>query len=106
MNGTKAASFSDQVPEEVSSQRLQRLIHLQEKRQAEMLQRFLGKEDHVLVESLSKRSDSSVSGKGRYGISITLPGKSEDIGRCIKVRVNEVKNNSLLADRCEIAEKE
>lgn len=105
-NGTKAASFSDQVPEEVSSRRLQRLIHLQEKRQAEMLQRFLGKEEHVLVESLSKRSDSFVSGKGRYGISITLPGTSEDIGRCIKVRVNEVKNNSLLADRCEIAEKE
>ena len=99
--GTRAAAMEGQIPEEVSKERIQRLIALQESLQQETLLRFLGQEEEVLVEGLSRRSDLAVSGKGRHGISITLPGTSEDAGKIIPCRITEVKNNTLMAERLE-----
>ena len=93
--GTKAASMPDQVPAEVSSERIQRLIALQEKRQREELTRFVGMRESVLVEGLSKRSAEQVSGRGRHGISVTLPGSEADIGTIVDVRIEGVKQNTL-----------
>ena len=97
--GTVAASMPDQIPEDVATDRIKRLIDLQEKRQREMMARFVGQEEEVLVEGLSKRSDTAVSGKGLHGVSITLPGSASDIGQIIRVRVTEQKNNTLMAER-------
>lgn len=97
--GTKAASYEDQVPPEVASRRLQALISLQDKKQHSSMTRFVGQRESVLVEAISKRSRDFVSGKGRHGLSITCPGDTNDIGRCVDVLVTEVKNNTLLARR-------
>ena len=99
--GTRAAAMEDQIPEEVSSRRIQELISLQEGLQRETLSRFLGSEEKVLVESVSRRSDQAVSGKGTHGISITLPGRSEDIGHIVPCRITGIKNNTLIAERTE-----
>ena len=99
--GTRAAAMEDQIPEEVSSRRIQELISLQEELQRETLSRFLGSEEKVLVESVSRRSNQAVSGKGTHGISITLPGRSEDIGRIVPCRITGIKNNTLIAERTE-----
>ena len=64
-----------------------------------MMSRFVGQEEEVLVEGLSRRSAQQVSGKGRHGISITLPGCEKDIGEIVRVRVTSLKNNTLLAER-------
>ena len=53
----------------------------------------------MLVEGLSRRSDKQVSGHGRHGVGITLPGTEEDIGKIIRVRVTAMKNNTLVAER-------
>ena len=97
--GTAAAAMPDQIPVDVATDRIQRLIALQEKRQLERQARFVGTEERVLVESLSRRSDAFVSGKGRHGISITLPGSEKDIGQIVPVRVTGQKNNTLTAER-------
>ncbi len=97
--GTKAASMPEQVPEDVASDRIQRLIALQDRRQREAMARFVGMEEEVLVEGLSRRSDHAVSGKGRHGVSITCPGGLADVGQIIRVRVTEIKNNTLMAER-------
>ena len=97
--GTKAAGMADQIPAEVAADRIQRLISLQETRQRECLKRFVGQEEEVLVEGLSKRSDAAVSGKGRHGVSITFPGSAADIGQIVSVHVTGVKNNTLTAER-------
>ena len=97
--GTAAAKMEDQVPEDVATDRIQRLIALQDRRQKEEMHRFLGKEEEVLVEGLSRRSDTAVSGKGRHGVSITFPGSEEDVGKIVRVRVTEIKNNTLMAER-------
>ena len=102
--GTRAAAMPDQVPEEISADRIQRLIALQERLQKETLRRFIGLKEEVLIEGLSRRSDEAVSGKGRHAVSITLPGGRGDIGRIVPCIVTEIKNNTLIAERIGEAE--
>ena len=61
--------------------------------------RFVGMEEEVLVEGLSRRSTKAVSGHGKHGVSITLPGTEADIGQIVRVRVTAMKNNTLVGER-------
>ena len=97
--GTRAAAMEGQIPEEISKERIQKLITLQEGLQQETLKRFTGTEEEVLVEGFSRRSGKAVSGKGRHGVSITLPGSAGDIGEIVRCRVTEMKQNTLIAER-------
>ena len=97
--GTRAAAMAGQIDEAVATDRIQRLIALQDQCQKEAMARFLGQEEEGLVEGLSRRSDKAGSGKGRHGGSITLPGTEEDVGQIVRVRVTEIKNNTLMAER-------
>lgn len=97
--GTVAAKMDDQVPEDIATDRIKRLIAVQEEGQRKAMSRFIGMEEEVLVEGLSRRSDKDVSGHGRHGVSITLPGNKKDIGKIIRVRVTAMKNNTLVGER-------
>ena len=97
--GTLAAGMDGQIDPAVSTERIQKLIDLQEKLQQETLKRFIGAEEEVLVEGYSRRSRLDVSGKGTHGISVTLRGGSEDLGRIVRCRITGLKNNTLTAER-------
>ena len=97
--GTKAAAMENQVDPDTAAFRIQELIRIQEELQKETLKRFIGTEEEVLAESLSKRDDRAVSGKGRHAVSVTIPGGAEDIGRIIRCRITDVKNNTLMGER-------
>lgn len=51
------------------------------------------------MESVSRRSDLAVSGKSRYGLSVTIPGSESDVGKIIPVTITQVLNNTLMAER-------
>ncbi len=97
--GTVAADMPDQIPEDVATDRIKRLIAAQEESQRKALARFIGMEEEVLVEGLSRRSDRQVSGHGRHGVGITLPGNENDIGTIVRVRITAMKNNTLVGER-------
>ena len=99
--GTRAAEMPDQVAPDTANRRIQRLIDLQENLQKETLSRYIGQREEVLVEGLSRRSDSDVSGKGLHGVSVTMPGDREMIGRIIPCRITGIKNNTLIGERIE-----
>ena len=99
--GTRAASMTEQVPSEVAQARLEKLLKVQEEAQAAAQKRFLGMEEEVLVESLSRRSDKAVSGKGLHGVSVTFLGSAADIGQIVRVRITECANNTLRGERIE-----
>ena len=99
--GTKAAKMEGLVPEEVSSERIQRLIALQESLQQETLSRFIGQEEEILVEGISRRSREAVSGKGKHAVSVTVQGSEADIGKILRCRVTGLKNNTLTGERTE-----
>ena len=97
--GTRAAAMDGQTDPAVATARIQELIAFQEGLQQETMKRFIGTEEEVLAEGLSKRSSVEISGKGTHGISVTLPGDDHDIGRIIRCRISGLKNNTLTADR-------
>ena len=97
--GTKAADMEGMMPEEVSAERIKRLIDLQEGLQQETLKRFIGQEEEILVEGLSRRSSLAVSGKGRHAVSVTVEGGEQDIGQILKCRITGLKNNTLTGER-------
>ena len=97
--GTRAAKMEGLIPDDISRERIQRLIALQEELQQDTLKRFIGIEEEILVEGLSRRSRLAVSGKGRHAVSITVNGSSEDIGQILKCRVTGLKNNTLTGER-------
>jgi tRNA-2-methylthio-N6-dimethylallyladenosine synthase len=97
--GTKAAEMDGIIPDTVSTERIQRLIALQESLQQETLKRFIGQEEEILVEGLSRRSRLAVSGKGRHAVSVTVDGTEQDIGQILKCRITNLKNNTLTGER-------
>ena len=97
--GTKAASMDGQIDPAAATARIKELIALQERLQQETLKRFVGTEEEILAEGLSRRSDREISGHGRHAVSITVPGGAGDIGKIIRCRVNGLKNNTLTAER-------
>ena len=97
--GTRAAEMEGIIPDEVSTARIQRLIALQESLQQETLKRFIGQEEEILVEGLSRRSKLAVSGKGRHAVSVTVDGSEQDIGKILKCRIVNLKNNTLTGER-------
>jgi tRNA-2-methylthio-N6-dimethylallyladenosine synthase len=97
--GTRAAKMEGMLPAEVTSERIRRLIDLQERLQQETLQRFVGTEEEILVEGLSRRSGTAVSGKGKHAVSVTVDGGPEDIGTILRCRITGLKNNTLTGER-------
>ena len=97
--GTGAAKMPNQVPEDVSSRRIQELLKVQEECQKKAMARFVGTEEEVLVEGLSRRSDTDVSGHGLHGLSVTFPGTESDVGEIVRVKIVGAKNNTLTGER-------
>jgi tRNA-2-methylthio-N6-dimethylallyladenosine synthase len=97
--GTRAAEMPGQIPGDEATERIKRLIDLQESLQQDTMKRFIGTEEEILVEGLSRRSDLAVSGKGMHGISISVDGNGNDIGTILKCRVTGLKNNTLMGER-------
>ena len=64
-------------------------------------QSMIGKHENVLVESLSKRDERKVSGKGTRGITVTLDGTEADIGTIIPVTITSAAVNTLRGERTE-----
>ena len=97
--GTKAAGMEGQIDAEVSAKRIQELIDLQEKLQQETLRRFVGTDEEILVEGYSRRSKLDISGKGKHGISVTMRGGGEDLGKIVRCRITGLKNNTLTGEK-------
>ena len=85
--GTKAAKFTDQIPEEVRLNRLQRLIKQQEKITQKKYMEMIGSTKEVYVENISRRSKYEVAGKTRDFKVTVFPGNEELIGKFINVKV-------------------
>ncbi len=93
--GTRAASFPDDTPYEVKSERIQRLIDLQQAISLEVLEAQVGKHEQVLVEAVSTRDDASVGGKTPRGHMVNLQGGRELIGRFVDVEITSAGRNTL-----------
>ena len=93
--GTRAASYPDDTPYEVKSERIQRLIDLQQAISLEVLERQVGKRERVLVEAVSTRDSGSVGGKTPRGHMVNFPGDARLIGQFAEVEITSAGRNTL-----------
>ena len=97
--GTRAAEFPDETPEAVKSERIQRLIDLQQAIALEVLKQQVGRVETVLVESVSTRDSGSVGGKTPRGHMVNFPGDSRLIGQFVDVEITSAGRNTLRGRR-------
>ena len=99
--GTRAAAMEGRIPEAESTRRIEQLIREVEASTSRVHQSMIGRHENVLVESLSKRDERKVSGKGTRGITVTLDGTEADIGTIIPVTITSAAVNTLRGERTE-----
>ncbi|MDO4866539.1 MAG: tRNA (N6-isopentenyl adenosine(37)-C2)-methylthiotransferase MiaB [Clostridia bacterium] len=97
--GTRATALPDDTPYEVKSERIQRLIDLQQAISLEALEAQVGKRETVLVESVSTRDAGSVGGKTPRGHMVNFPGGPELIGSFAEVEITSAGRNTLRGRR-------
>ena len=93
--GTPAASMPDQIPREVSSARMERLLGLGAKIADERNARFVGRTLRVLVEDISKNEPEKLTGRGDPVRPIHFAGGADLIGQFVNVKITEAKTYCL-----------
>lgn len=93
--GTRAADMPDQIPEEVSSRRIQKLIAIQKENTRRNYAGYIGQVHSVLVEEASKRDEHQMAGKDEYNITVNFPGNKDLIGRIVRVKITSAGESTL-----------
>lgn len=95
--GTPAARFEDQIPEEVKHERFDRLVDCINRISLEKNECYVGKTYKVLVEGTSKTDDNTFSGRteGFKLVNFTSKDAICEVGSIVDVRITEAKTFSL-----------
>jgi tRNA-2-methylthio-N6-dimethylallyladenosine synthase len=92
--GTPAAIMTDQIPEDVKSERLLRLQNLIAAKQSAFNQSWIGREMEILFEKNGKYP-GQVVGKSPYMQAVHLSDGAEYLNQIIKVKITKSIANSL-----------
>jgi tRNA-2-methylthio-N6-dimethylallyladenosine synthase len=94
--GTPAAEMDDQIPEEVTHKRFQKVLDLVNKISGEINHSYKDKVVEVLVEGRSKNQEDKLSGRTRQNKLVNFEGGNEDlVGKLVNVKVTEARTFSL-----------
>jgi tRNA-2-methylthio-N6-dimethylallyladenosine synthase len=93
--GTKAAEYTDQVPEAVKQERLERLIQLQKRITLERNRAHVGRLAEVLVEKESKKSTAQWAGRTDGNHWVVFDKKDACIGDFVTVRIDSTHGIAL-----------
>lgn len=97
--------FTDDVPLEEKTRRLNEIIELQNSMALEANQKCLGKEYEVLIEGTSKRDKNQLIGRTQQNKVCVFDGKGYKIGDYVTVKVNSCTSATLLAEIVEKKER-
>jgi len=101
--GTKAYKMEDDVTEETKAKRLNEIIDLQQSISYEINQKMIGKDEVVLVEGTSKKSDQFWAGRTDTNKVVIFPANDEiKTGDYVKVKINRATSATLFGDVMEI----
>jgi tRNA-2-methylthio-N6-dimethylallyladenosine synthase len=101
--GTPAARLSDQVPDEVKTERLMRVEQQQREIQLRRLQRYVGRTVEVLVEGRSAKSHMHWTGHTTDNIVVNFEDPRENIeGALVKVEITRANPHSLFGRSLEV----
>lgn len=92
--GTAASNFENQLSEKVKLMRLQELQHLQKRISERKNKALLGKVKRVLIEGVSKKDSSELTGRTSCNKVINFKGDVEAIGNIVPVMIERAFTNS------------
>src|SRR5690606_40451453 len=93
--GTPATRLKEQVPEDVKRERIYHLIEVQNRISRKKNEEWVGRTVEVLVEGVSHKDPSKLSGRSRQNKLVVFSGGQELIGKTVDVRVVEAQTWSL-----------
>jgi tRNA-2-methylthio-N6-dimethylallyladenosine synthase len=93
--GTKAATWPDDVPEEDKLNRLHALIKLQKEISKKRNQGLLGKVLQVLIDGISRRDQSKWKGKTRANQTVIVEGDDNLLGQIVPVMMDQADSFTL-----------
>ncbi len=85
--GTPAAKMDGQIPHEVSTERMTRLLVADARISNERNERFVGRTMRVLVEDVSKNNDGTLTGRALPVRPIHFAGDKSHIGQFVNVKI-------------------
>jgi tRNA-2-methylthio-N6-dimethylallyladenosine synthase len=97
--GTKSYKMDDDVPEKVKSKRLQEIIDVQQRISLEKNLELIGKEEIVLIEGFSKKSENFFAGRTDSNKVVIIPAhESMKPGDYLTVKINNATSATLFGD--------
>jgi tRNA-2-methylthio-N6-dimethylallyladenosine synthase len=97
---TPAATWEDQIPEEVKKERLQRINVLVKEHARERRARMVGRTVEVLVEERNVRVPTQVMGRTRHGYIVYLVGEIDELqGQLVNVKIEKSESFYLAGTR-------
>jgi tRNA-2-methylthio-N6-dimethylallyladenosine synthase len=95
--GTEAADLGEQVPQDVKRERMERLVPLVQRIQAERAQRFVGRTMEVLVEGRSRTDPDKLRGRTRHNKTVNFPGLARP-GELAQVEITGATSTTLAGE--------
>lgn len=95
---TKAYDMGDDVPDEIKTKRLQEIIELQQQISYQINQDLIGKEEVILIEGFSRKSDNFLSGRTDTNKVVIIPLSDLKAGDYAKVKINRATHATLFGE--------
>ena len=95
---TKAIQFEDDVPREVKEDRLARLIAVQQEIHEADIQKLVGTEQEVLIDSVSTREQDTMSGRTDGFRPVSIKSEELEIGDLVNVSISAASGHWLYGD--------
>ena len=96
---TRAAEMPGRIDPAVATERIERLIALQEEMTARRFREMIGKTESVLVTGQSRRSEKQITGKCSRNISVNFEGDAGLIGRIVPVKITGQSKTTLKGEQ-------
>jgi tRNA-2-methylthio-N6-dimethylallyladenosine synthase len=94
--GTPAAEYENQIPDDVKHERFQRVLDTLNPGISRKMGSFDGQVVDVLVDGVTPKDDTVLTGRTTQYISVNFPGDKSLIGQIVKVKITRSKPFSLV----------
>ncbi|MBR3741908.1 MAG: tRNA (N6-isopentenyl adenosine(37)-C2)-methylthiotransferase MiaB [Clostridia bacterium] len=93
--GTRAADMPGRIDPALATERIERLIALQEEMTQRRFAEMIGRTESVLVTGTSKRNENQITGKTSRNISVNFEGSPDLVGKSVPVKITAASKTTL-----------
>jgi tRNA-2-methylthio-N6-dimethylallyladenosine synthase len=93
--GTKAYEMEAQVPEDIKTERINRLLKVQEDITLQCNKSLEGSMQEILIEGPSETDPDMLMGRTRTNKIVTIPNTGEKEGSLLSVKIHRARHHSL-----------